>query len=662
MKQPFTFYKLLSLLSLSVALGCQANEKTSNTIEQLDTKTGEVSGSSYQSEAWFSFSAQACDGGYDAALKINNGRVIVDQSDNALSCSMTRVNNTLVYHVQWDGDDLDHDGVKDSLSFDINVAGYSESRFINSDIEGEASVMDLGTSDAVNVWTNPDNAEQSIWDVADDNSDGQSEGQSLRITISHLEVSANDYQAQFNGVNFVQLLEPNGGYNHQQILGEGTGLTTHSFNTPTSELPLDTVNEFVITGTGDAIEGHSWGVAELQFSLSITNPTTTPVWEATDFSLHSTGPTYSGLYPAEDTSRQALFPHFSWDTVPRWLSVRNHAAYSDQQIESIAEHYQLVMLEKANEAGFEYVDQGIKDTAARLKKYNPDIKTLFYWNTQIHYSGYSNDEEYEENKFSWSELLDDGDLFLFKDLYYWYDESREGLREWWVNFPVEVVSDKNIDGVFVDKMPKAAVDAIYEEGEPVSDYVRMIKQLSESLPKDKMLIGNNLRGERHNGSRAFMELLDGSYLERWTYTLDYEFPSQTKADAISLSMQLMREALAQGKMINFQTDPQTDDPVPDTYEAKQDYMADHVDFPLAVFLIVAEKNAFFSYQLGVNALPSAENVWDTSYIPELNHPLGKPLGDPIKTGYIFTRSYEYVDVWVDVQSQKAVLTWRDAPK
>jgi len=651
MKLQTRFCKLLMLLSAITTWNNHASEGATPNKE---------SNNSYQSKAWFSFSAQACHGGGDQALKINNGNIIANQSTSELSCSVTRVDNTLIYRIQWAGDDFDHDGINDTLSFDVNVEGFSGSTFTNNSTDGEASITRLGTSDEVNVWINPDNAEQSVWDIANDSSEGQGKGQSLRVTISNLEVNLDDYQAHFNGFNFVQLLETNGGYAHQQILGEGTGLNTQSFSTPTSDIHFDTVDEFVITGAGDAFDSRSWGVAEIQFSLSINNPTSTPVWEALDLSLHGTGPTYSDVYPAEKKSRQALFPNFSWDTVPRWLAVRNHAPYTDEQIAAIADHYQLVMLEKANKAGFDSVDEGIKDTAARLKQLNPNIKTLFYWNTQIHYTGYSSDDNYEENKLSWSELLEDSELYLFKNLYYWYDESNQKLRDWWVNFPVEVASDDNIDGVFIDKMPKAAVDTLFENKEPVSDYVRMISQLWESLPEDKMLIGNNLRGERHNASRAFMEILDGSYLERWNYTLDYDFPSQTTADAISLSMQLMREALAQGKMINFQTGPETDEPVPDTYEEKQNYMAKHVDFPLAIFLIIAEENAFFSYQLGVNATPSAENIWDTSYIPEFNRPLGEPLGAPVKNNYIFTRSYEYVDVWVDVKSQKAVLTWRDA--
>ena len=648
-------------ISCVVLSACGSSESSPTTSEETQSKVDSDNTDiiTYQNETWFSLSAQACSNITDTSLKINNGKLISTQASNDLNCSVSTLNDALIYNIQWTGDDFDQDGVNDQLSFDIKLEGFSDTTFIDSEIEAESSITALGIPEKVNIWISPDNSDDSIWDIAEDDSEGQSTGQTLRFSIENINVSANGYDANFNGFNFVQLLETNGGHSHKQVIGIGDGLTTTSFSTPSTDIHLNTVDELTITGVGDGIDGRSWGVANIQFSFTTNNPDATPVWKATDLSLHGTGPTYSEIYPAEDESRQALFPTFSWNKVPRWLAVRNHAAYSDEQIELIADHYQLVMLEKANEAGFDSVDEGIKDTAYRLKSLNPDIKTLFYWNTQIHYTGYSNDPVYEENFLSWSELLDDGDIYLFKDIYYWYDESKEGLRDWWVQLPVEVASDINIDGVFIDKMPKAAVDSLFSNGEPVSDYVSMMNQLWESLPDDKMLIGNNLRGERNNASRAMMEILDGSYMERWDYTLDYSFPSQTTADAISLSMQLMREALAQGKMINFQTSPFTDQAVPESYEDKLIYMSDHVDFPLAVFLIIAEENAFFSYQLGVNAEPSAENIWDTSYISEFNRPLGEPLGSPTKNGYIFTRSFEYVDVWVDVESQKAVLTWRD---
>jgi hypothetical protein len=61
------------------------------------------------------------------------------------------------------------------------------------------------------------------------------------------------------------------------------------------------------------------------------------------------GPTYTAEYP--DQVPGPDLPEYSWDTVPRWLAVRNRDPFSNEQVSSIATNYQLVMLEKANQQG-----------------------------------------------------------------------------------------------------------------------------------------------------------------------------------------------------------------------------------------------------------------------------------------------------------------------
>jgi hypothetical protein len=141
--------------------------------------------------------------------------------------------------------------------------------------------------------------------------------------------------------------------------------------------------------------------------------------------------------------------------------------------------------------------------------------------------------------------------------------------------------------------------------------------------------------------------MEGSYLERWTKTDPDSQPAQGMADATAVSLQLMREALAKGKFIMFKTDGDS---------TSQETLAATVDYPLALFLIVAETNAYFAYQGSVDARQGAW-LWDTSYLPEFNRPLGPPLGDPVRDGYVYTRSYEHVDVRVDISTGEARLAW-----
>jgi hypothetical protein len=123
----------------------------------------------------------------------------------------------------------------------------------------------------------------------------------------------------------------------------------------------------------------------------------------------------------------------------------------------------------------------------------------------------------------------------------------------------------------------------------------------------------------------------------------------------------MREALQKGKMINLQTNPSysTDEDEPTDENELITYVKENVNFPLAVFLIIAEENAYFSYTTGVNALSSSSDLWDTSFIDEFQYFLGEPLGDPVKNGYIYERSFENLDLWVNIETKETVFNWKD---
>ena len=79
--------------------------------------------------------------------------------------------------------------------------------------------------------------------------------------------------------------------------------------------------------------------------------------------------------------QKTTLPKFSWNKIPRWVAVRNSASFTEDDVTSIANNYQLVMLEKANQQGFEYVEDGVENAATRIKALNPDLTTLFYYNT-----------------------------------------------------------------------------------------------------------------------------------------------------------------------------------------------------------------------------------------------------------------------------------------
>jgi len=376
-------------------------------------------------------------------------------------------------------------------------------------------------------------------------------------------------------------------------------------------------------------------------------------WDVYDYSEYSTGHLYGTEYPEQIDFNN--YPEHSWDTVPLWLIVRNSSAYSDADIESFAEKFDLIVWEKANKAGFSSIEKGILDSASRVRAINKDVKNIFYWNTQVHYTGYETDAAYQKNAYAWSEheIDDNGNeiTWMFKDLYYWHNWQVEGMRDWWINAIADITSYDQIDGIMVDKVvDKIMVSSAYNSnGEPRTDYLLMLDDAGKALPSGKLYLGNSLRNEREYAGRPYMEFMDGSYLERWNMFSRNISPNQGVPEAVAVSLQLMREALKKGKIILFKTEPDG------TTQAE---MKEELTWNLALFLIIAEKNAYFAYQGSVNARDD-DYIWNTpTWMNDLNRPLGKPLGAPIRDGFIYTRSYEYVDVWVNVEIEEATLTWK----
>jgi hypothetical protein len=316
----------------------------------------------------------------------------------------------------------------------------------------------------------------------------------------------------------------------------------------------------------------------------------------------------------------------------------------------MATNYQIIVFEKSNGAGYADTETGILNTAARIRAIAPATKNIFYWNSWINYGGYAANTVYNQNAWNWSDHAIDTNgietISLFKDLYYTHNYKVPEMRDWWVNTALKMASNSVIDGVFIDKVGETD-DNLFLNGGPASDYLKMVVALEQRLPQGKLNLGNTLRNERNNGNRAYMEIEDGSYLERWSMPDTGSTPAQSAADSIAVSIQLMREALAKGKIILFKTGG----PATSTTALEA-----AVDYPLALFLIVAETNAYFSYQADVNAI-LASWIWDPSYIAAFRRPLGKPSGDPVRNGYVYTRSYEHVEVRVDISTGEALLAW-----
>ncbi len=588
----------------------------------------------------------------ESDLEITNGTQVHNISSSNVSITSVNSGNAQTYQIAIE-DDYDDNGVFDQVTFDLVVKAYEGSIFSYSEEENASSMIGLGAESDValrnNVWGV--NSQEDISDI--------DEGETILFSIENLSSSNLDdkFELEFGGFNLFGFYETNGGHSHKVIKGQGVNLTSYTTNF-SIDYSIEDEQEVVLTGAGSTVlaDIREWAVSSIRFSILINDTESGGFNDLSDYSLFSNASNFGKTYPAQ--TKDVPKSNFCWDNVPRWLAVRNSEPMTDDEIEDIASHYQIVLLEKSNNQGFTYVDDGMVSFATRLKEKEPSITTLFYWNSEINYDGYRANENYIPNE--WSDLDDNGIPILFKDLYFTYNYEIEALRDWWIQAPITAMSYDVLDGVFVDKVVNGAFKDVFPNGEPANNYVRMLTDLYNAMPEGKKVIGNIIRTERTNSNRGLMEVADGSYLERWS------FPGTAlnEAEATAISIQSMREALSKGKEIHFQTSPHDTggDAEPDDFEGKVQYAKDNVSYPLAVFLIVAEEGAFFSYQASVNAKSSAQEAWNTSFIDEFSYRLGAPLGPPTKDKFIYQRSYENLDVWVDLTTKEARLDWKDKTK
>ena len=80
-----------------------------------------------------------------------------------------------------------------------------------------------------------------------------------------------------------------------------------------------------------------------------------------------------------------------------------------------------------------------------------------------------------------------------------------------------------------------------------------------------------------------------------------------------------------------------------------------LDYILAIFLVCAEKHSYLYPHDGYGIEESA--VWLKTF-PQYEKPLGKPLGYAKREGYIYTRSFEHLDVFLDIKNKTAKLNFK----
>lgn len=586
-------------------------------------------------------------------LQINTGRRIRNLSSPHLSYSAAADGDDNIYSVSWSGSDFDGDGANDKVTFDLRVEGFVGSTY-RYDADTEASSMTaLGGGAAVSGGS-------AGWGVgADMDLDA---GETLRFSVENLKLSTpgGGEVGRFVGM---QMVEPNRGKNHILIVGEGEGLESWKWS---NNLGIGFNPEYPLLVTSGA--SSKVGVNQVAFKLIVSDLPDHLDSETDDYSLYPTGPQHLSNYP-KVTKR--VHPEFSWDTLPMTARVTGRKSLPEAYAKVMATTYPKIGLGGNSTYGYKTKDAGIRASAALLKSFNPDVLLTTYRNAGIHFRGFSANETFNEEEWFEYTLEKNGKrrYITHSGGQFAYNHDHPGMRKWWVDVAVSMLEDPNIDGLFVDKANGGDQPLLNDKGEleAPEGKVQTYLDLKERAPERSFLTGNILRTNRPGGNRELLHVFSGSYLESWEKVNGQSLVTMTRAETICASIQLMREARVKGFDVftNFRElkwhrveDERVEKLVAAGREEEiREKMKQALQYPLAFFLITAEPYSYFAYQTSSDpGMP--QFCWNPkAHFDEFRHPLGKPLGPPVKDGYVYSRSFEHVDVWLNVENRKSRLTW-----
>ncbi len=365
------------------------------------------------------------------------------------------------------------------------------------------------------------------------------------------------------------------------------------------------------------------------------------------------------------TSTRPAYPEFTWDRVPLYMHIRKATSYTDEEIAFLA-RFPLITFEKSN--GHEdhgSVEAGTLAAARAVKKVNPKARILCYRNVMVHYGGYAANKEVEQIS---GALLQDrnGNTKLVRDRVEAYDLSNGDLRTWWANSCRSMTADPAIDGIFLDGNIKALEPGYLarqigaaKKKQTIDGYHLLMKQTREAIGPNELMVANILRARFENAGQEYLDYFDGSYLEGFFHNVG----GASYEEYVAKGIDAMQKAARQGKIVAFTTGFTSPGNASvmgiDEGHAKVESDAQAraaLTYPLAIFLVCAEKHSYFRIHEGYSA---NENDRWMRWFPEYDRPLGPPNGPATKDGFRYFRTFEHASVTLDIKSRTAEINWRN---
>lgn len=349
------------------------------------------------------------------------------------------------------------------------------------------------------------------------------------------------------------------------------------------------------------------------------------------------------------------FPGFSWDRVPLNLHFGKRTGdMTDAEIDFLAAHSRFIVLEKGHGAAVHgSTEAGIAETARRLKRRQPAIKVLFYFNAFINWPGYAAFETYRPE---WTLRDATGRVVTHPSGTPRPDPSQAAFREWWSEIVAGAVQRGALDGVFADALPQALSPGLSstlgaDRARAVVDGLRtMLAMTKRRLGGGRIVLVN---GTRTSDFREILdwEGVDGVMIEHFG-AFRTDRPADIKADLDTIAL-----AAAKGKFTVLKGWPGFTWLDGEMMKRPADELRrlarERITFPLACFLVGARPGSHFCYSWGYT-----DRLGTFETYPEFDRPLGPPSGEAVWEGLTATREYARARVWVDLNTRQARIDWR----
>ncbi len=362
------------------------------------------------------------------------------------------------------------------------------------------------------------------------------------------------------------------------------------------------------------------------------------------------------------------YPEFSWDTMPLYMHVWKLTSYTKAEIEYLAQ-YPLITIEKVQGKKEGTVQEGTLKAARAIKEINPKSKILYYKNIVIDWgSGVSKELTSIPGAYL---QADDGTYPVVnnRSKAKFFDISKEEVQQWWIKDAKEMLKDPAIDGLFIDANIKVLIGHYFANSKKlgvdkaqalIDGYHTLLTGINDEFRRDNIILANIIRARFENAGLEYMEYFDGSYFEGFEHNVN----GISKPDYLVKGIEAGQKAARNGKILAFTSglgkELKKDSSKIGLDEARNNIesvkqVQQRFDYLTAIFLIIAEEHSYFYPHDGYGVKKS--RTWMQDF-PIFDNRLGAPKGPAKRDGYVFTREYKYCSVYLNVETEEAILKWK----